>query len=274
MWHFQEYITHTAPPYCPCCFLILALLFLFLLSLRSVLSQEMSAHLYGDKQIGQGTLRQSSFEDMGDVRRKVTAKTLPQNKKRDTGPKHQQDSKVHHPLPQPSSSFPKDSGVLNYVLPSHSDILFTHLQRLKEEELLLDCTFTIQGNTFKAHRLILAAASQTPNLLLGSKPKSGLRVEELASCLTPVGLRAVLQFAYSGEVALDLSKEREVEDVLDACQRLRMERLREKCTSGVKTAAAAEREKSLAIIKDMWDRGIGCDITIQAETGESYPGKL
>ncbi|XP_072232488.1 kelch-like protein 33 [Leuresthes tenuis] len=208
---------------------------------------------------------------MGDVRRKGSTKTLPQNKKRDTGPKHQQDSKAHHPLPHPSSSFPKDSGVLTYVLPSHCDILFTHLQRLKEEELLLDYTFTIQGNTFKAHRLILAAASQTPNLLLGSKPKSGLGVEELACCLTPVGLRAVLQFAYCGEVALDLSKEREVEEVLDACQRLQMERLREKCMSGVKTAAAAEQEKSLAIIKDMWDREVGCDITIQAETGERYP---
>ncbi len=91
--------------------------------------------------------------------------------------------------------------------------------------------------------------------------------------LTPVGLKAVLDFAYCGDVAVDLSKAGVKEEVLNACRCLEMERLSRRCTSKVITPAAMEREKSLAVIKDMWERGVGCDVTIEAESGERYSGK-
>ncbi|KAM9718109.1 LOW QUALITY PROTEIN: kelch-like protein 33 [Menidia menidia] len=213
----------------------------------------------------EGSRNKARFQAVGDVQRRATPKNLPQNKRRDAG-----DSKAHQPLSHSSSTPPKDSDLLPYVLPSHPDILFSNLQRLKEEELP-DCAFTVQRSTFKAHRLVLAAASQSPSSFLGAKQKSGPELEELASCSTPLGLGAILQFAYSGDAALDLSKEGVAEEVLDACKRLQMERLRERCRAGVTTPAATERQKSLATIKDMWDKGVGCDITIQAETGERYP---
>uniref|UniRef100_A0AAZ1X7T0 BTB domain-containing protein n=1 Tax=Oreochromis aureus TaxID=47969 RepID=A0AAZ1X7T0_OREAU len=187
-------------------------------------------------------------------------------------PKHIPDSKAQETPHGLSSCLSENSGLISYNFSSHSDRLFTHLHNLCKEELLLDCTFIIQGKSFQAHRLVLAAISQTPNAFLGSKEMPGLGVEETAQCLTPVGLRAIMEFAYCGHVAMDLSKERVIEEVLNASQCLQMERLKESCISKIKTSAAKEREKSLAIIKDMWKRGEGCDVTIQAETGEKYSG--
>lgn len=178
------------------------------------------------------------------------------------------DSKAHEPL-----HFSENSGLLSYKLPSHADRLFTRLQNLLKEQLLLDYTFIIQGNSFQAHRIVLAVISQTPNAFLASKQMSKVEVEQMAHCLTPVGLKAILEFAYGGHVAMDLSKEGVMEEVLNASQCLQMERLKESCTAKIKTSATKEREKSLTIIKDIWERGEGCDVTIQAETGETYSGK-
>ncbi|XP_070711300.1 kelch-like protein 33 [Pempheris klunzingeri] len=160
--------------------------------------------------------------------------------------------------------------LFSYTLPSHSDTIFTRLHSFQEEELLLDWIFPLHGNSFQAHRLVLAAASQTPDAFFGSKHKFGLEVGNIAACLTPVGLRAVLDFAYRGDVAVDLSEEEVMKEVLNACTCLEMERLRQRCTSKVTTSAAKEREKNLAVIKDMRERAVGCDVTIQAESGERY----
>ncbi|XP_070785893.1 kelch-like protein 33 [Enoplosus armatus] len=232
---------------------------------------------YGEKQKGGGIRRggvgggknRESKTDMDEVGRKGAPGTLLQTPKRgtDTELKHMPD---RHPLHHQSSSLPKEPDLFPYILPSHSDILFTRLQSLQEEELLLDCIFPLQGNSFQAHRLVLAAASQTTDVFFGSKQKCKLGMEEIAHRLTPVGLRAVLDFAYRGDVAVDLSKEDVMEEVLNACRCLKMERLRQRCMSKVTTSAATEREKSLAIIKDMWERGVGCDVAIQAESGERY----
>ncbi|KAM7377118.1 hypothetical protein PAMA_013752 [Pampus argenteus] len=97
-------------------------------------------------------------------------------------------------------------------------------------------------------------------------------MEEIACCLTPVGLKIVLDFAYCRDVAMDLGKDGIImEQVLNACKCLEMERLKWKYRSKVATSAVTEMEKSLTVIRDLWERGVGCDVTIQAESGERYP---
>ncbi|XP_053199101.1 kelch-like protein 33 [Scomber japonicus] len=165
----------------------------------------------------------------------------------------------------------EDPDLLSYTLPSHSESLFNCLQSLWKEGLLIDCTFPFQTNSFQAHRLVLASASHTPEAFFCLKQKTVFEVDEKAHCLTAVGLRAVLDFAYCGDVAMDFGKSEIMEEVLNACKCLEMERLRRKCMSKVVTSAATEIEKSLAVIRDLWERGVGCDVTIQAESGEKYP---
>ncbi|XP_022076534.2 kelch-like protein 33 [Acanthochromis polyacanthus] len=193
---------------------------------------------------------------MADASQKRATKPFHRNQKRgaDTESKPGSKAPSHH----------KDSGFFSYILPSHSNTIFAHLHRFWMEELLVDCTFPLQGNSFRAHRLVLAASSQTPAAVLGTG------MEEMATCLTPVGLRAILEFAYCGDVTMDLSEDSVMEEVLDACKCLHIERLRERCMSKVTTSPTTQRDKSLAVIKDMWERGVGCDITIKAETGETH----
>ncbi|KAM4611605.1 kelch-like protein 33 [Polymixia lowei] len=157
------------------------------------------------------------------------------------------------------------------TLPSHADSIFTGLQSLREEGLLLDCTVPFQGRPCGAHRLVLAAVSQNPEAWLSSKQEAGLEAEKLGCRLTPVGIRAVLNFAYGGDAATDLSEDERMEEVLDACRCLRADRLSQLCGAKVTTSAAMEREKSLSVIRETWERGVGCDITIQADSGERYP---
>lgn len=214
-----------------------------------------------------GAKERESGTHVGNGGKKESSKTVLQT------PKHIPDSKARESLYSLSSYHSDNSGLISYNFSSHSDRLFTHLHNLCKEELLLDCTFIIQGKSFQAHRLVLAAITQSSNAFLSSKEMPGLGVEETGQCLTPVGLRAILEFAYCGHVAMDLSKEGVIEEVLNASQCLQMERLKESCITKIKTSAAKEREKSLTIIKDMWKRGEGCDVTIQAETGEKYPGE-
>lgn len=191
--------------------------------------------------------------------------TLFQNQKCDTDAEPR-----HHPH---FSLHKEDPDLVSYMLPSHSESLFTCLHSLREEGLLLDCTFPLQSNSFQAHKLVLASASQTPEVFFGLTQKPVLEVEEIACYLTPVGLRAVLDFAYCVDVAVDLGKGEIMEEVLSACKCLEMERLRQKCMSKVATSVATEMETSLDVIRDLWERGVGCDVTIQAESGERYPGK-
>lgn len=175
---------------------------------------------------------------------------------------------------RPPFSIQKDDpDLLSYVLPSHPESLFTCLQSLREDGLLVDCTFPFQSNSVQAHRLVLASTSQTPDAFFGLKQKPGFDMEEIAQCLTTVGLKAILNFAYCGDVAMDLSKDGIMEEVLDACKCLEIERLRWKYMSKVATSTASEIQKSLTVIRDLWERGVGCDVTIQAESGEKYPGK-
>ncbi|XP_026151351.1 kelch-like protein 33 [Mastacembelus armatus] len=209
---------------------------------------------------------------MDDVGHKGTPRARLQNQKHTTamGLKHMPDSKANHIPHLTSSTLLKDPGLFSYILPSYSNILFSHLHRLQEDGLLLDCTFPLRGSSFQAHRLVLAASTETPDAFFDSKHVSTFRVGEKAQCLTPVGLRAVLDFAYCGYVAMDLRKEGLMEEVLNACRYLEMQRLMQKCTAPTATSAATELDKSLMVIRDMWQRGVGCDVTIQAESGERY----
>ncbi|XP_029931573.1 kelch-like protein 33 [Myripristis murdjan] len=196
-----------------------------------------------------------SKEDTDDGGRKGRHKTLPGHRKSDTDE-------------DPGACQPHDPDLFSYIDPSHPNSLFTGLKSLHEEGLLLDFTITLQGNPFRAHRLVLAAASETPEVFFSLSKQD---VENLEGLLTPAGLKAVLSFAYCGDVAMDLTKEGVLEEVLNASRCLRMDRLSHLCTAKVATSAAAERESSLAVIREMWERGVGCDVTIQAESGERYP---
>uniref|UniRef100_A0A673KT96 BTB domain-containing protein n=1 Tax=Sinocyclocheilus rhinocerous TaxID=307959 RepID=A0A673KT96_9TELE len=122
-----------------------------------------------------------------------------------------------------------------FVFPTHCDALFASLRGLKEEGLLLDCSLKFLGNSHKAHRLVLAAVSQTAEAWL-----------------------------LYGEAGL--------KEVLEACRCLGAERLERLCGKDVAVSGSEERERSLRVIRTLWERNVGCDVIIQTDSGDRFPG--
>ncbi|KAF4111646.1 hypothetical protein G5714_008677 [Onychostoma macrolepis] len=153
-----------------------------------------------------------------------------------------------------------------FVFPTHCDALFASLRGLKEEGLLLDCSLKLLGNSHKAHRLVLAAVSQAAGAWLSSG-EAGLKELELdGDRVTPAGLKAVLDFSYSGEVDRG-----ETDEVLEACRCLGAESLERLCVRDAVVSGSEERERSLRVIRTLWERNVGCDVIIQTDCGDRFP---
>ncbi len=153
-----------------------------------------------------------------------------------------------------------------FVFPTHCDALFASLRGLKEEGLLLDCSLKLLGNAHKAHRLVLAAISQEAEAWLLSGEAELKEVELDGGRVTPAGLKAVLDFSYSGEVDRG-----ETDEVLEACRCLGAERLERLCVKDM-VSGSEERERNLRVIRTLWERNIGCDVFIQTDSGDRFHG--
>ncbi|XP_072526545.1 kelch-like protein 22 [Salminus brasiliensis] len=163
-----------------------------------------------------------------------------------------------------------------FLLPSHSDALFTSLCGLKEEGLLLDCSIELPGSSFKAHRLVLSTVSQKAKAWLFSGQMAFMEMnicnaKEGECPITPAGLKAVLNFAYCGAVDVAYTEGEDLEEILTACRCLESERLAELYTGEAPPSGTVERGRSLQMIKKLWERRVGCDVIIQAGSGERFP---
>ncbi|XP_057177844.1 kelch-like protein 33 [Triplophysa rosa] len=159
-----------------------------------------------------------------------------------------------------------DSELRPFVLSTHCDALFTSLRGLKEEGLLLDCSLKFLDDSHKAHRLVLAAVSQKAEAWLLSEEAGPMEVELDGGRMTLAGLKAVLDFSYSGEVDRG-----EADEVLEACKELEAQRLEQLCAGDVPLSGSRERERSLQVIRTLWERNVGCDVIIQTDSGDCFP---
>ncbi|XP_056318544.1 kelch-like protein 33 [Danio aesculapii] len=154
-----------------------------------------------------------------------------------------------------------------FLLSTHCDALFTSLRGLKAEGLLLDCSLNLLGHAHKAHRLVLAVVSQTAEAWLFSGEAGLQELDVDGGMVTPAGLEAVLDFCYTGEM-----NRGETEELLDACRGLRAERLLRLCGGdSVSFSSREERERSLQLIRALWERNVGCDVIIQTDSSDRFP---
>ncbi|XP_060748018.1 kelch-like protein 33 isoform X1 [Tachysurus vachellii] len=163
--------------------------------------------------------------------------------------------------------------LISFLLPSYCDSLFKSICSLKEEGLLLDCSLQLLGNTHKAHQLVLAAVSQKAEAWLCSK-NMVVNLDNLggSAChITYAGLKAVLNFAYCGEVNMIYPEARNLEEILMACRCLEVDRLAEVCKAEDPSSGRVEREHCLQVIRTLWKRHVGCDVIMEVESGERFP---
>lgn len=87
-----------------------------------------------------------------------------------------------------------------------------------------------------------------------------------------VGLKAVLNFAYCGELNMNSLEGKDLEEILMACRCLGMNRLADVCKAEAPSIGKVEREQSLQVIRTLWERHVGCDVILEVESGEHFPG--
>uniref|UniRef100_A0A3B5BID9 Si:dkey-83f18.14 n=1 Tax=Stegastes partitus TaxID=144197 RepID=A0A3B5BID9_9TELE len=111
-----------------------------------------------------------------------------------------------------------------------------------------DCTFPLQGNSFRAHRLVLAAARDYFRALLCG----GLRESsEDVVCLRGVPswvIESILSFVYSGQLRLGWSR---IWELTDALVQFQLEEALSLCTD---------------FLRDRMDEGCCLDVLVLAET--------
>lgn len=134
----------------------------------------------------------------------------------------------------------------------------------------MDCSLQLHSNTHRAHQLVLAAVSQkAEEWLCSNNTEVNLYNLGGSGChITSAGLNAVLNFAYRGEVNMIY----DLEEILMACRCLGVDRLSEMCKAEDMSSGREESEHSLQAIRALWKKRVGCDVIMEVESGEHFPG--
>uniref|UniRef100_A0AAQ5WW11 BTB domain-containing protein n=1 Tax=Amphiprion ocellaris TaxID=80972 RepID=A0AAQ5WW11_AMPOC len=161
---------------------------------------------------------------------------------------------------------------------SYPKEVFAALKEFRDSSLLTDLTLTLEnGNSFHVHSLILAAVS---GFILERLKEKNVGVDRwsvhLGTRVDHVGLRAVVEFAYTG-VVLSLNKDI-MAQIKAAAQVLVVPRLVELCSKKERTKegdSAKKEERTISIpeqmkitlqsIEQLWADRVGCDVTLNVD---------
>ena len=105
----------------------------------------------------------------------------------------------------------------SYESKQHGPTVVSGFQRLWQDSLLCDTHLVVQGQTFRVHRSFLAACSQYFfSMFAEGFSETEQKVVELKG-VTAQGLRAVLDYAYTGKIVIN---DANLQDVLEAAAHL------------------------------------------------------
>ncbi|CAK8692512.1 unnamed protein product [Clavelina lepadiformis] len=109
------------------------------------------------------------------------------------------------------------SQVLTHRNPSHASESFSRFNKLRREGLLCDLTILVQGQKFKAHKVVMAACSDYfLTAICGGKSTASVSVSNGASgshmtielqYVTLRGFAPLLEYAYTSDLNVNASRE-------------------------------------------------------------------
>ncbi|XP_041092749.1 kelch-like protein 33 [Polyodon spathula] len=185
--------------------------------------------------------------------------------------------KINTPLP------PAEPITREYLNPHHVETFFKTLSSMKDDGLLLDITMSLGTDTYKVHSLVLAAVSPSVCRWFesGGLDHTFSETGEPAAMflddkMTQLGIKAVVDFAYTGDVHVDVNNS--IVEVLEACSWLEVDRLSQVCSwildppqeeKTYQLSSSRERQETFQAIQNLWEKGIGCDVRVQSD-GHSF----
>lgn len=138
---------------------------------------------------------------------------------------------------------------VNFECPSHCGILLTGLDSLRSKEQLLDITLLAEGQSFRAHRAVLAACSDYFRAMFTDAMLESRQNEICLNGVTAEGIRLLLDYAYTSRLALNLAN---IQDVLSAASHVQMCSVVEACSNYLETQLDVENCVDIATIAETY----------------------
>lgn len=173
-----------------------------------------------------------------------------------------------------------------YTKDTYPTELFRAMEELRSCSVLTDLTLSVEhGLTVHAHSLVLAAVSSLIQQML--QQRSGKNEREMFVRVAPevsdLGLSAVLEFAYTGNIAGLDSKSLaqiqaaalylEVPRVLELCEEEEERKRKKDAEKHMRYIVGEDHRKvNLQSIRQLWEDRVGCDVELEAE-GRIFHGK-
>ncbi|XP_053475654.1 kelch-like protein 33 [Ictalurus furcatus] len=163
-----------------------------------------------------------------------------------------------------------------YTKATYPTEILQAMEELRCCSVLTDLTLSVEhGLTVHAHSLVLAAVSSLIHQML--QQRNGKNKNEILLSVGPevsdLGLSAVLEFAYSGNIAgLNSQSLAQIQSaalylgvprVLELCQE---EEERENAEKNMRKIVGEEHgQDNLQSIRHLWEERVGCDVELEAE---------
>lgn len=138
---------------------------------------------------------------------------------------------------------------VHFECPSHCGTLLAGLDSLRTKGQLLDITLLAEGQSFRAHRAVLAACSDYFRAMFTDAMKESRQQEISLNGVTAEGIRLLLDYAYTSRLALNLAN---IQDVLSAASHVQMVAVVEACSSYLQSQLDIENCVDIATIAETY----------------------
>ncbi|XP_044755290.1 kelch-like protein 26 [Coccinella septempunctata] len=163
-----------------------------------------------------------------------------------------------------------------YDYPSHQGIVLDGLNTLRKREELIDVTLIVQGQAFKAHKVVLSACSDYFRAMFTDNMIEAHRKEIRLNGMNAKGFLLVLEYAYTCRITLNLSN---VQDVLEAASHVQMLALIQTCSNYLEAEIDIDNCVDIATISETYSltalkmevyRFMNENLSSFSKTGEFY----
>ncbi|GFS58227.1 kelch-like protein 26 [Trichonephila inaurata madagascariensis] len=141
------------------------------------------------------------------------------------------------------------SRAVQFESPSHMGTLLSGLNTLRSKGLLLDITLIAGGQSFQAHRVVLASCSEYFRAMFTDAMKESQQSEICLNGVTAEGMRYLLEYAYTSKLGLSLAN---IQDVLSAANHVQLIAVVEACSSYLKEQLDLDNCVDVATIAEIY----------------------
>ncbi|XP_014244123.1 kelch-like protein 26 [Cimex lectularius] len=138
---------------------------------------------------------------------------------------------------------------VTFESPSHNATILSGLNVLRSKGHLLDITLIAQGETFQAHKVVLASCSDYFRAMFTDAMKESRQSEICLNGVSAAGMRLLLEYAYTSRLALNLAN---VQDVLSAASHIQLVAVVEACSNYLQSQLDLDNCVDIATISETY----------------------